>query len=214
MTTSSVARIGLWSGVAAASAALGYDVVQLLQMAGMLRFPLDEILIFGTSLCIIVPFVLEMLALHHSTSDDNRFWTHGALIFTTAYAVFGSANYVVQLTTVIPAKLRGTLAAVQVLEQTPHSLLWDFDALAYISMGVALLLGIPALGHAGVERGARWACIANLIATALAGVVYFYPRFSSNLLLLGSPWAVTAPLSMFLLALVLRERAHGSVGRR
>ena len=214
MTTSSVARIGLWSGVAAASAALGYDVVQLLQMAGMLRFPLDEILIFGTSLCIIVPFVLEMLALHHSTSDDNRFWTHGALIFTTAYAVFGSANYVVQLTTVIPAKLRGTLAAVQVLEQTPHSLLWDFDALAYISMGVALLLGIPALGHAGVERGARCACIANLIATALAGVVYFYPRFSSNLLLLGSPWAVTAPLSMFLLALVLRERAHGSVGRR
>jgi len=209
MTTSSIARIGFWSGIAAVSATLGYDVVQLLQLVGVLRFPLDEILIFGTSLCIILPFVLEMLALHHSTSDDNKFWTHAALIFTTVYAVFGSANYVIQLTTVIPAKLRGTLAAVQVLEQTPHSLLWDFDALAYISMGVALLLGIPALGHTRVERGARWACIANVIATALAGVVYFYPTFSSGLLLLGLPWAATAPLSMYLLALTLRERAQG-----
>ena len=211
MSTSSVARIGFRSGVAAASATIAYDVVQLLQLAGALHFPLDEILIFGTSLCIIVPFVLEMVALHHSTSGDDTFWTHAALIFTTAYAVFGSANYVVQLGTVIPAKLQGRLAPVQVLEQTPHSLLWDFDALGYISMGLALVLVIPVLGRTGIERGARWACIANLIATALAGVVYFYPAFSSNVLLLGLPWAVTAPASMLLLALTLRERAQTSV---
>ena len=155
MTAPSVTRIGFWSGVAAFSATIAYDLVQLLQMVGGLRFPFDEMLIFGTSLCIIVPFVLEVLALHHSTSDDRRFWTHAALIFTTMYAVFGSVNYVVQLTTVIPAKLHGTLAAVQVLEQTPHSLLWDFDALGYISMGLALLFVIPALGRTGVERVAR-----------------------------------------------------------
>jgi hypothetical protein len=183
-------------------------------MAGVMHFPWDEVLIFGTSLCIIVPVVLEMLALHHSTSEDDRFWTHAALIFTTVYAVFGSANYVVQLATVIPAKIHGSLTSIQVLEQTPHSLLWDFDALAYISLGLAMWLVVPALGRSEIERRARWSCIANLFATALAGVVYFYPTFSSTLLLLGLPWAVTAPLAMLLLALTLRERARGGVQRR
>jgi hypothetical protein len=205
---SSIARIGFWSGLAAFVSAVAYDVVQISQIVGVLHFPLDEILIFGTSLCIIVPFILEMVAFHHSTGEHSRFWTESALIFTTMYAVFGSANYVIQLTTVIPAKLRGTLAQFQVLEQTPHSLLWDFDALAYISMAIAMLLLIPALEHAGIERWARWSCIANLIATVFAGVVYFYPTFSSNVLLVGLLWAVTAPLTMLLLALTLRRKAE------
>jgi len=208
--TVSVARVGFWSGLAAASSAIAYDVVQMLQIVGVLHFPVDEILIFGTSLCIVVPFVLEILAVHHSTGEDRRYWTHAAIIFATIYAVFASANYVIQLTTVIPAKLRGTLAPIRVLEQTPHSLLWDFDALAYIAMGLAMLLLVPALGHSGVERWARWSCLSNLVATALACVVYFYPAFSSRVLLLGLPWAVTAPLTMLLLAVTLRRKASSS----
>jgi len=172
-------------------------------VAGVLRFPLDEILIFGASLCIVVPFVLEMLALHYSRSPEDRFWTHAALIFTTMYATFGSANYVVQLTTVIPAKLRGAAATVALLEQTPHSLLWDFDAIAYLAMGLATLVLIPALRRPGPERRARNACVAHVVSTALSGIVYFYPAYSSRLLLLGLPWAVTAPLVMLLLALAL-----------
>jgi hypothetical protein len=62
-----VSEVGYWSGLAAFASAVAYDVVQILQVAGVLRFPLDEILIYGTSLCIVVPFVLEMLALHHLT---------------------------------------------------------------------------------------------------------------------------------------------------
>jgi hypothetical protein len=112
---------------------------------------------------------------------------------------------------VIPAKLHGTLASVSFLEQTPHSLLWNFDALGYISMGVALLLLIPALGNTGMQRQARWWCAANFLATGLAGVVYFSPVFSTKLLLVGLPWGVTAPLSMLVLALVLRERARDEV---
>src|SRR5690242_1761365 len=111
-----IARIGFRAGVGAAAATIAYDVVQLLQVVGVLHFPIDEILIFATSLGIVVPFVLEMVALHHTRSGDERFWTHAALVFTTMYAVFGSANYVVQLTTVIPAKLRGAAESVRVLE--------------------------------------------------------------------------------------------------
>src|SRR6478672_9713371 len=139
-----------------------YDTVQILQVVRVLHFPLDDILIFATSLCIVLPFVFEVLALHYSSLDDKRFWTHAALIFTTIYAVFGTANYVVQLTTVIPAKLRGAGDTVRLLDQTPHSLFWDLDAVAYIMMGLATLLIIPALGNTGVERRARLACTAHV----------------------------------------------------
>lgn len=38
-----IGAIGFWSGLAAAAATLTYDIVQILQIAGTLRFPLDEI---------------------------------------------------------------------------------------------------------------------------------------------------------------------------
>ena len=141
----SVRNIGYWCGLAAFTSTVAFDVVQVLQVAGILRFPVDEILIYGTSLCIVVPFVLEMLPLHHTTAVDKRFWTHATLVFTIIYAVFVSANYVVQRATVIPAKLHGITDDIRLLEQTPHSMFWNYDATGYMAMGLAYLLAIPAV---------------------------------------------------------------------
>jgi hypothetical protein len=207
-------RIGFRTGLAASGATVAYLVVQFLQVIGITHFPLDESLIFGTSLCIVLPFVLEILALHHSSSGDERFWTHAALIFTTMYAVFATANYVVQLATVIPAKVRGAAGAVRVLEQTPHSLFWDFDAVAYVMMGLTTLVIVPALGRTGAETWVRAVCIAHVVATVLAGIVYFWPTYSPGLLLLGLPWGITAPLSMLLLGIALRARGNERSARQ
>ena len=204
--TRSIGKVGYWSGLAAFISTVAYDVVQILQIGGVLRFPVDEILIYGTSLCIVVPFILEMLAFHHLTTPEKRFWTHASLIFTVIYAVFVLANYVVQLATVIPAKLSGTSEAIRLLEQTPHSLFWDYDAVGYISMGLACLLAIPAVSRVGFERWVRLSLIANALVTPLISVVYFYPTFSTTLLFLGFPWAITAPLFMLMIAIMLRKR--------
>ena len=202
----SVKDIGFRAGVSACAAALAYDMVQLLQVAGVLRAPLDGMLIYGTSLCIVVPFAIEMLALHHLAGGDERFWAHAAVFFTMVYAVFVSANYVVQLASVIPAQLNGAVAPIRLLEQTPHSLFWDFDAIGYISMGFATYFAARAITGAGVDRWARRALYANVIVTPLIATVYFYPRFTIALLFLGFPWAITAPLSMLMLALSIRRR--------
>ncbi len=205
-----ISDVGYWSGLAAFVSAFAYAVVQILQVAGVLRFPLDEILIYGTSLCIVIPFVLEMLALHYLTSSDKQFWTHASLIFTTIYAVFVTANYVVQLATVIPLKVKGASESIRILEQTPHSLFWDYDAVGYICMGLATLVAVPALSNTGFERWVRRSFIAHALVTPLISIVYFYPTFSNRLLFLGFPWAVTAPLFMLLLAIML-GRKQGSV---
>jgi uncharacterized protein (TIGR03382 family) len=208
----SIGSVGYRSGLAAFSSTVAYSVVQILQLSGVLRFPADEILIYGASLCIVVPFILEMLALHHLTPPGKQFWTHASLIFTIIYAVFVSANYVVQLATVIPAKLRGTPEALRVLEQTPHSMFWDYDAVGYIAMGAACLLAVPAVDGMGFERWVRRSLIANALVTPLIGIVYFYPMYSNRLLVLGFPWAITAPLFMLMLAIMLRRRRSASTG--
>ncbi len=199
-------EIGYWSGLVAFVSVVAFVVVQLLQILGMLHFPLDEILIYATSLCIVVPFMLEMLALHYLTVKEKQFWTHAALLFTLIYAVFVTANYVVQLATVVPAKLAGNAEAIRVLEQTPHSMFWNFDAIGYIAMGLATLFAIPALGNTGFDKGVRIAFIAHVLVTPLISFVYFYPGFSNNVLLLGLPWALTAPTFMLMLAVMLRSR--------
>jgi hypothetical protein len=200
-----VEKIGFFSGLLAFAATVGYCIVQALQLYGVLDFPTDERLIYGTSLCIVLPFLIQMLALHYTVPPHKRFWTHLALIFATLYAVFVTANYVVQLATVIPMSLKGSLNEVRILQQTPHSLFWDFDALGYIFMGLATLAAVPVFEKQGFQKWVRRAMLANALMTPLIGVVYFSPEYSYNLLLLGLPWAVTAPLSMLLLALHFKK---------
>lgn len=201
----SIYRLGFWSGLFAVTATLAYCVVQLLQLYGVLTYPTDERLIYGTSLLIVVPFLLEMLALHYATPENKRFWSHAALLFSILYAVFVTANYVVQLATVIPMTLKGSSDEVRVLRQTPHSLFWDFDALGYIFMGLATFAAIPVFEKQGFQRWVRRSFVANALVTPLISVVYFYPDYSNKLLILGFPWAVTAPLFMLLLALWFRK---------
>jgi len=201
-------EIGYRAGLAAFGATVSFDIVQLLQLAGVLTFPWDEILIYGTSLCIVIPFTLTILAVHHDTPVERQFWSHAALISTVIYAVFVTANYVVQLATVIPAKLAGLVHTVGLLEQTPHSLFWDFDAVGYIAMGIASWLLVPVVERNRFGRKVRIALIANALVTPVIAFVYFYPTYSSRLLLLGLPWAVTAPAFMLMLALMLHRRGE------
>jgi hypothetical protein len=205
-----LSRIGFWSGLLAFLATISFVAVQLLQVLRILPFPIDEILIYGLSFCIVIPFVIEILSLHYVMPESKRFWTHGALLFTIMYAIFVSANYVVQLATVIPMKLKGLGDEIRLLDQTPHSLFWNFDALGYIFMGLAMMMAIPAFEKKGFQKNVRWALLANGLMTPIISIVYFYPTYSENLLMLGLPWAITAPLAMLVLALFFRRKENAS----
>lgn len=195
-------RIGFWTALVAFVAAFGFSVVQILQVIGLLTYPWDEILIYGFSLFIATPFMLAMLALHYVTPDEKRFWSHAAVLFAVMYATYVSLNYVVQLTAVIPYA-----APDPVLVQTPHSLFWTVDALGYIALGLATLFAVPLFARQGLQKWLRWFFLANGLITPLIAFVYFYPNFSTTLLLLGLPWIVTVTGSMLLLALFFRRRS-------
>ena len=204
-------KIGFWSGLIAFVSTLSFCIVQILQLVGVLSYPLDEILIYSTSLCIVIPFIIEILAMHYITPEHKKFWSHAALIFTTIYVVFVSANYVVQLATVIPMTLKGDLDEIRILQQTPHSLFWDFNAIGYIFMGLATLFAVPVFEKHGFQKWVRISFLANALATPLIAIVYFSPNFSANLLLLGLPWGITAPLSMLMLTILFRKKMKATI---
>jgi hypothetical protein len=121
------------------------------------------------------------------------------------YVIFVTANYVVQLATVIPMTLKGAADEIRVLKQSPHSLFWDFDAIGYISMGLATLFAVPVFEKQGFQKWVRYCFLIHALVTPLIAFVYFYPKFSDKLLLIGIPWAITAPVSMLLLAIMFRK---------
>jgi hypothetical protein len=201
-----VYKAGFWSGTAAFIATIAFTAVQILQLFGAIRYPWDEISIYGFSFCIVIPFMLEMLALHYVAPADKKFWSHAALLFTVLYVLFVTANYIVQLATVIPMTLKGAGEEIALLRQTPHSLFWDFDAMGYIFMGFAALFAVPVFKKQGIQKWTRYLFLVHgLITTPLIAFVYFYPDFSDSLLLIGIPWSITAPLSMLLLALMFKK---------
>lgn len=199
-------KIGYWSGILAFGSTLAFTFVQLLQLLHVLTYPLDEFLIYGFSLCIVIPFMVEMLALHYLTAPEKKFQSHTALLFTLCYVVFVTSNYVVQLATVIPATLRVNAADNRILQQTPHSLFWDFDAIRYIFMGLATLSAVPIFEKKGYQNWIRNVFLIHALVTPLIAFVYFYPHFSKQLLLIAIPGSITAPYPCWYQLYFIRNR--------
>ncbi len=159
----------------------------MLQLLGVFSFPLDARLIYGFSLGIATPFTLALLALHYAIPGRKKLWSHAAVLFAVIYAVYVTLNYVVQLATVIPAQLQGAADQIRVLDQTPHSLFWDVDALGYIFMGLATTCVSFVFTRTRPERWVKWFMLANGLLTPVIGLVYFYPQFSMGLLIVATP---------------------------
>ena len=85
---------------------------------------------------------------------------------------------------------------------------WNFDAIGYIFMGIAVLFAVPAFSNTRGCRWARYALLAHGLTTPLIAIVYFSPEFSERLLLLGLPWGITAPLCMLTLAILFKNKSR------
>ncbi len=196
-TPPDAARLGLAASAAAFVCVVGFGVAQIAQVMGGLPKPLDEVLIFGFSLGLAPGFLLAVVALHAQTSPGRRVWSLAALAFAVLYVGQVSLVYTVQLASVIP---RLSAPGSWLLAQQPHSLFWDMDGLGYVDMGIAALFAGLALAPAGRDGLLRGFLLAHGGITPVIAFVYCYPAFSIPILLLGSPWLITATGAMLLLA--------------
>jgi hypothetical protein len=191
-------RTGRYATITALLATLGYGAAQIAQLAGLIGPPVDEIAIDAVSLAIAPAFLLAMLALRHSPAAVGRLWGDAAAMLAGAYLVFALLVYGVQLGTVIP--YGSTLPGSALLAVRPHSLFWTIDGLAYVCMGGSALCAGLSLTHDVRPRRLRTMLLAHGAVTVLILWPYLYPRFSPEILLLGSPWLATATAALWLLA--------------
>jgi len=210
-----IARVGFWAALVAFVGAVGYIVSAFLQILNVVGPLQDGVIGFGSSLIIATPFLLAMLALHYTVTEEKKFWTHAGVVFAVIYTTYCTLNYVVQLTTVIPAgyfwtfeNQQGTVGPLSLLNQTPHSLFWDIDALGYIFLSLATLSAFPVFEKRGFQRWIRLFFLANGLDIPLSAIVYFYPGFSVPQLLLGLPWGILVPGCLLLLALFFKRELH------
>jgi len=183
---------GFWAAVVALMGAIGYIFSVALQIMSILSPTQDAVVAFASSLAIAPSFLVAVVALHYMVLPQKRFWTHVAVQFATIYATLACVNYVVQLVTVLPAgsswsftDQAGTPGPLSVLNQTPHSLMWDLDGLAYIFLNLSTLFAAMAFERNGPQRVIRRVFLANAAITPLFAIAYFWPGFSVPMLLLA-----------------------------
>jgi hypothetical protein len=211
-----IATIGFWSALVAFVGALGYVASVLVQILNLVSPIHDAFIAFASSLIIATPFLISMVALHHTVSEEKKFWTHAAVMLAVIYTTYCTLNYVVQLTTVIPAgyswtfeNQQGTAGPLSLLNQTPHSLFWDIDGLGYVFLNLATLFAFPVFEKRGLQGWIRGFFLANGLITPLFAITYFYPGYSMPILLLGGiPWAITVPACLLLLALFFKSQTQ------
>ncbi|MDX6256653.1 MAG: hypothetical protein QOJ11_2987 [Frankiales bacterium] len=213
----SIRAAGFWAAVLALVGAIGYILSVPLQITSVLSPTQDAAVAFASSLAIAPSFLVAVVALHYTVLPEKRFWTHVAVQFAGIYATLACINYVVQLATVLPAGYSwsftdqaGTPGPLSVLNQTPHSLMWDLDGLAYIFLNLSTLFAAAAFERRGPHRVIRRVLLANASITPIFAVAYFWPGFSVPILLLGGiPWSITVPASLLALSLHFRRPLSG-----
>jgi hypothetical protein len=190
-------RFGVWTAVGAAAAGTGYAVAQVLQILGALTDPWDRILIFATSLALAPAFVLAVAATHVSAPPQRRMWSLGALALAILYAADVSLVYVVQLGAVIPHDLHGEGSAVALAACcSEHMPATAIDLLGYTYMSFSMLLLAPVFAGNPTTRWLRWVLVAN----GFLGAIIFAELVWPWLIYAASPWLVTFPAAMVLLA--------------
>ncbi|NLI40816.1 MAG: hypothetical protein GX421_06520 [Caldisericales bacterium] len=207
-----ITKIGFWSAFVALIGALGYIISVPLQIFNLVTPLQNAVIAFGFSLLMPVSFLLAMLALHYIVPEEKKFWTHSALFFAVIYATYCVLNYVVQLATVIPAGYywtfenpQGIQGPLSLLNQTPHSLFWDIDALGYIFLNLSTLFAFVVFEKQGLQKWVRYFFLINGFSTPFIAIAYFYPVYSVPVLMFGTPWVITVPGSLLFLALYFRQ---------
>src|SRR5260370_25203537 len=176
-------QLGFGASVIAFIAVVAYGVAQITQVLNLVSSPLADILIYGFSLCISVPFLVAILALHDTVDSRQRLWTCGAMLCGLMYVTYVVLVYTVELSVVIPKSMQSPSSTV--LGVAPQTLFWDIDGLGYVSMGVSTLFAALSLPRKWPGIWARRLLLSNAIITPIIAFIYFYPHFSLRVLLLG-----------------------------
>jgi len=201
------ARLGFWSGIAAAISSVVFTVGAGLGIFGVLGHPWDSAAALVPSIILAPSLVALFVSVHHSVAPERRVWSHAAVAFACIYAPLCTVAYVVELSVVQPHVRQGQAEQVALLTLAqygtqPNTVFSAFDGLGYTFLSLACLFAAPIFGGSGLERWIRW----MLDGTGVMGVPTILTYFVNPAFLwLTIPWSITVPAFSVLLAIYFKR---------
>ena len=206
-----VSRLGFWSAVVMAVLVI---LIDLGMIASNILYPITTItnmqeyaaqfsslqmLPFIPSLILAPVFVIFMLCIYHSASEDKKFLGQLGFSFALICAAILSLHYYIQLTVVQQGILSGEYTGLwQFVTPNTHSFFWTFAALGYGFMGFALLSAAP-IFSGKPDRAIKWLFVTN----GVIGVAFLAGNalgvFWVNILA-SFVWGVLFPVTAVLVA--------------
>jgi hypothetical protein len=149
-----------WNGIE--SYAVGFKPIQLLTVI--------------PSILLAVSFLIFCVSVHYLSHDDKKIWSHLAMNFGMVYITISLANYLIQLITVVPSVMSGSLNGLEKLVSGyPNSVFFAlmgsyffmcislfFEGLLF-NKGIRLFLFLASIG-----------CIAFFIVGAIFSITVFF----------------------------------------
>jgi hypothetical protein len=211
-------RLGFWSAIVITVLVILIDVGMI---ASNVLYPITTItnmeeyaaqfssvqmLPFVPSLILAPVFVVFMLSIYHSASEDKKFLGQLGFSFAVICAVILSLHYYIQLTVVRQGILSGeTTGLWQFVTQNPHSFFWTFAALGYGLMGFALLCAAP-IFREKADRATSWLFVANGVIGLAFIVGNALGLFIVNIFV-SFIWGVLFPIAALLVAKKFRRQS-------
>lgn len=152
------------------------------------------------SILLAISFLIFCVSIHYYVSDKRKIWSHLAMNFGLVYITISMANYLIQLITVMPSVMNGSLGGLdKMVSGYPNSIFYALMG-SYFFMCIALFfVGLV------FEKWIRFflfvaslICIAFFILGAILSV--------SILMMVGAIcWIMGTIISMIMIFLSLKE---------
>lgn len=181
-------KIRKWAAILALTFALFYSIFQVLSLMHLIAKPYDLVAMFIPSLLLAPAFVVVIVSMQYSHSNESKIFGLSAAGFAFIYCILASGVYFTQLTSVIPLQLHNEKVD-QLLLFEGTNIMVAIDCLAYAFMSLSsLFIAFSFTNHKRLFLSffAHGLLLPFIIAS------FFYPA----LLAIGALWMITFPWAM------------------
>jgi hypothetical protein len=121
------------------------------------EYPGDYLWMFP-AIMLMFTFMISILAIHASASDEKKIFSHISLAFALVSTILLSVCYYIQITVVPVSLMNGETAGITLLTQyNPHGVFIAVEELGYIMMSFSFIFLAPVFnGKNRTESAVRW----------------------------------------------------------
>jgi len=207
--------LGFWSAIIVVVSMVGFIVALLLTFMPNMKpwngieeyaanFSPMQLLTVFPSLILASAYIIFTVCIHYYAESDKRIWSHLSISFGLIYAVISTANYMIQLITVMPSIESNNLNGLEIIVAGyPNSIFYALMA-SYFFMCISTLFVGLVFNNSKGQREIKWLFIVAVLAIPLC-VLCMLLGLGVLMPLAGAVWFVCLTAGFIKIAIHFRK---------